>query len=253
MKNLVYIIILFFVFQSCAKEDKISGRTWEGYLYEGVEDFEQKEAMSKVVLKFSNDTLCLFSNAIFGSDNDTLILEKETEGNMFSYRNLNGEVFNLNINLYEQPGEEILSVKELPDYYIHLTPTKKDICANKALDFYQNRKVPKETYKYFKGVYQGKADINDAGAGLFFSQSGGIEIKVVFLEDWKLQLCVKSLFFSLFSSSGEPSCNVVDYHIEGEKIILDNSKNNIKELEILDYGKSLMIVNDKFTVNLHQK
>lgn len=254
MKKLVYVVLCVLLFQACKEEDKISGRTWEGYLYKGI---SKQNPISKVALKISNDTLFLFSNAIFGADNDTLIIKENDNG--ISYESINGEIFNhLNINLmYPDPNNKerevlhVFSIESNDMFEIWLDPSLRDISDEGMLDFYENRQVPRQLYKYLEGIYEGKARFNNATTGLFLSQSGGIEVKVTFLPNWQLQMCVKSLLFSLFSSApAKPHCTVLDYHIEGDKIILDNSKSGIKELQISDYGRQLLIIKDDFTVKL---
>ena len=93
MKHRVAVLIAFpLVFSFCTKPyEKIEHTTWEGQIHRMDDD----KVLSDVRLKLSDDTLYLFSNAIFGADNDTLLLQNFTKtDSVFTYKSINGRTFN---------------------------------------------------------------------------------------------------------------------------------------------------------------
>jgi hypothetical protein len=243
MKYLVYFsILLSLVFQSCS-EEHVKGKTWEGKLYR---QSDEKE-LTDVKLKISNDSLYLFANAIFGAGNDTLILTEANEkDSIYSYRSIKGNVYTIVLKYVVTNAIETLYVTDVEnDYFMILNLCPVDIRTVGALDFYKNRIVPRDSYLYLDGVYEGKLVWDNAFmGGLLSLYAGDIILRLTFLDDFKVKTCSKNALASLFGQA--LPCETVSYRIEGNKIFLiDNKKkkdiNSINdEGIILDNGRTIL-------------
>lgn len=129
----------------------IKNKTWEGQIYRA----DDNKKLFDDRLKFSNDSLYIFANAIFGADNDTLILPKN-EGK-------------LNINIYRYEILKFLYQYKIEDkienfyltgnyYYIVLEQSKLELSNPTSLNFYQNISAPRRAIMYLDDAYEGEIE-----------------------------------------------------------------------------------------------
>jgi len=242
-------IILIMLLFSCSKPfDKIKNKTWSGQIYRL---YDEKQ-LSDVRLKMSNDTLYLFSNAIFGSNNDTLILDNYKEkDSTFTYHSFNGNRFLFKFRYTQSDKTENLYLIG-NDYFIFLIPSVFDIKNKKVLDFYRNITVPRDAYMYLDGTYKGDIEMENSFADLLLTRMGGASIKMVFLDGFQVKIFFKSLFTDMFASSSKPSFEIVDYRFDGNILILDKNKSKARRIEVKDDGETLVLETDALNVVMHK-
>jgi hypothetical protein len=248
MKRIIYFTFLvLLLFQSCAPKERIKGKTWEGKLYRQSDNRE----LSEVKLKMSNDSLYLFANAVFGTDNDTLILTQANEqDSIYTYKSTKGDEYTIAINYSANKSAESLYITDIErDFYLVLSVSPVDIWAFGVLDFYKNRKVPRETYKYLDGVYEGEVESNDFFDSLALLESGGLNFKFIFIDDSQLQVCIKNLVISFLSGEKE-HCDTENYSIEGDNIVIKGLKGSGK---ILNKGELIRFKYKHYTIDLRKK
>lgn len=252
MKYLIYLTVSVLIFfQSCSPGERIKGKTWEGKLYRQSDGKELSEAK----LKISNDSLYLYANAVFGAGNDTLVLvHANRQDSVYTYRSMTGGEYTVSLSYtVKKTGEtsaEYLYVTDVErDFYLILHPALLDIRTAGALDFYNNRTVPRESYKYLDGVYEGEFKTDDFFESLALLESGGMSFKIIFESDSELQLCIKNLITSFLSGKKEP-CDRQNYHIEGDNIIINGTEVNGK---ILDRGERILFKFKNYTIDLFKQ
>jgi hypothetical protein len=238
---------------SCSTKpsERIKNKTWEGQIYRS----EDNKQLSDVRLKFSNDSLYIFANAIFGADNDTLTLVKhEEKDSTFVFRNIEGETFKF---FYQYKKEEKTENFYLTgnDYYVVLGNSELDLSDPTALNFYENISVPRKAFMYLDGAYEGEIEFENQMMNLFSMFSlGPIKIKFVFLDGFK----VKSFGSSFWGSESE----IHNYVVKGDKLyILSNSKKKKKSdggkfetegFKVVDNGYKLVLQTDDANVILRK-
>ena len=250
MKQFLVIVLLtpFFI-TSCNKlyhelEDKI----WKGELYRTTDD----KVLSDIILKFSHDTLFVFSNAIFGADNDTLLFQSFAEADsVLVFKSPKGDTFNLKYSYLHDERDEHLDFLG-KDFYIMLTKSNEDLRVAGILNFYKNKKVPIESYMYLDGAYEGVVEMEDEMANYFLSEIGGLSIKLVFINDFKVRVYVKNLMLSYIYSSVKPKYETVDYWVEGNKLFLSKNKSKVNVIEVKDWGETLVLETDDANVILYK-
>ena len=245
-----FVIIFIIVFiSSCSKPyDIIKNRTWEGQIYR----LDDDKLLSDVRLKMSNDTLYLFSNAIFGSENDTLVLQKfEEKDSTFTYKSVNGNTFSFSFEYNQtEKSENLYFIGN--DYYLVLGASSLDLRDLGALDFYINITVPRDSYMYLDGAYEGEIEMENQFSNMFLAEIGGISIKMVFMDDFKVKIYMKSLFVDMFSGSSQPSFETVDYKVVDNKLFLNKNNSKAQSIEVKNYGETLVLATDKLNVVMHK-
>lgn len=234
---------------SCSQPfDEIKNRTWEGQIYRNSDD----KQLSDVRLEMSNDTLYLFSNAIFGSENDTLILQKiEEKDSTFTYKSPKGNTFSFKL-VYKitDKSENLYFVGN--DYYIVLGVSSLGLRDEGALSFYESRIVPRESYMYLDGAYEGEVEMENQLTNLFLAEMGGVSMKLVFVDGFKVKIYVKSLFVDMFSGTGKPTYDIVNYKVVGNKLYLDNNKSKAQTIQVKNYGETLVLATDEANIVMHK-
>lgn len=245
-----FVIILIIIFiSSCSNPyDIIKNRTWEGQIYRTDDD----KLLSDVRLKMSNDTLFLFSNAIFGSENDTLILQKfDEKDSTFTYKSLIGNTFSFSFEYNQtEKSENLYFIGN--DYYLVLGISSLDLKDLRALDFYKNMNVPRDSYMYLDGAYEGEIEMENQFSNMFLAEIGGISIKMVFMDDFKVKIYTKSLFVDMFSGSSQPSYETVNYKVVGNKLILNKNNSKAQSIDVKNFGETLVMSTDELNVIMHK-
>lgn len=245
LSQLLLTMLLF----SCSQPyDKIKNKCWEGEIYRSSDD----KRLSYLKLEMRNDTLFLFSNAIFGSDNDTLILQQvEEKDSIFTYKSLEGNIFKFKLAYERNDNLESLYLFG-NDYYIALGTSSLGLWEDGSLDFYECLPVPRESYMYLDGAYEGELEMENQLSNLYLTGIGGISVKLVFIDNFKVKIYFKSLFLDLFSDPGKPTYDVVNYRIIGNKLYLENNKSKVQIIEVEDYGETLVLAKDEASIVMHK-
>jgi len=248
-KNLVVLLIAIELLSGCTKPyDAIVYKTWEGQVYR----FDDDKQLSDVKLKMSNDTLYLYSNAVFGAENDTLILQQfDKKDSTFTYNSIAGSTFSFNFKLKTEKNTETLYFIG-DDYYLVLGCSNSDLGKAGSLDFYRNMDVPREVFMYLDGAYEGNIEMENQVGEMFLSDMGGIKMKLVFVDGFKVRVYVKNLLFEVLSVGKRPAYELVDYKIKGNKLILNRNKAKANIIEVRNAGELLVMATDKLNVIMHK-
>lgn len=157
MKKLFFLLIPIIVLAivlivTNRRADPIENRIWVGKLYRTSDN----NKLSDVCLKITNDSLLIYSNAIFGSDNELLVYQSKKKNN-YVFKSEAGRQFNMTFS-YSQDNEtkeEILSIIG-PDYNIYLTPISDDNFSQEILNFYLPVPAPPTAELCFSGRWSGE-------------------------------------------------------------------------------------------------
>lgn len=242
-------IILIVLFSSCLKPyDEIKNKTWEGEILRR-SDYKK---LSEVILKVSNDSLFLYSNAIFGSENDTLKLARyDQKDSILIFNSLTGNSFKVKFeHLQTDTTENLILIGD--DYAIVLAKSYFEINNDRVSDFYWNMNVPRDAFMYLEGTYKGEIEMENQFSDLLLGSMGGASVKMVFLDGFQVKIFFRSLFTDMFASSSKPSYEIVDYRVEGNKLILDGNQSKARTIEVNDFGETLVLETDALNVVMHR-
>ena len=256
-----------FIIYSCSKPvERIKNRTWFGSLYR----ISDNKELSKVAFKITDSNLFIFSNAIFGAGNDTLMFVNfKKEDSTYEYMNKNNEIYSFKLshrfkinrglltpepimtqlsgesyNNYQERIDEcdklqakkraICDVETLGlignDYYIVSDISDFDIKDDRLINFYKHIEVPQEAYLYLDGVYEGSASCDNMINEFALLGMGGISMKLTFLDDFKVKVTGNLSFIS--------ETDIQSYKIIGNKLYL------IKKHETLNKKKGFIITDN---------
>jgi hypothetical protein len=209
LRKALNLAVLAIVLSSCSGlTDQFKNKTWEGQV---IRANDQKE-LSDVRLKFTNDTLYIYSNAIFGADNDTLLIQSvNNKDSSLVVKNTDGIISTIYFNFKTTTHKETLYIYGT-DYYIALVKSSIEIGQPDAISFYKNRSVPRDAYMYLYGTYEGRMQMEGQMQNIVLAQMGGIGMKLVFLEDFKVKSYTKSFFLEMFGG-GAAKPTIFSYHI----------------------------------------
>lgn len=242
-------ILMIVLLSSCSNSyDKIKNMTWEGEILRR----SDHKWLSDVKLKMSNDTMYIFSNAIFGSENDTLkLLKFEEKDSTFTFNSLNGNRFTFKFyDIHTDTTTNVLFIGD--DYSIVLGKSYSDIRSKGALNFYRNISVPRDAYMYLEGTYKGNAEMENQLSDFLMSGMGGFSIKLVFLDGFRVKMSVRNLVINMFASSSKPPYSIFDYTTDGNKLIFLNSDTKFHNIEVKDNGERIVMEADALNVELYK-
>jgi hypothetical protein len=238
MKNstlLLAIVISFMFLISCSNLkqknlpmlDKIKSRSWEGKIYRSRDDKE----LSDIRLKIVNNSMYIFSNAIFGADNDTLtLLSNNNQDSTCIFTNTLGNQFNIKYALGN--GADSTKLKLIgSNFYMLLVTSSMDIYSSNVNDSYLNIVVPRDPDMYLDGGYEGTVEFENPLVNMFSSSVGSAKIKLVFLTNFKVKMYANVLLNN--------SSEILPYKMKGDKIFIGTSKQKGGKL----YEEGLKIVN----------
>jgi len=235
------------ILQSCQKQtDPIKNKTRAGEIYRTSDN----KKLSEVKLKISNDAMFVFSNAIFGADNDTLLLTHfDAKDTLCTYKNKSNDLLRFYCQYKKSEKGETLAIGG-DDFYILSKASAQDIFSPGSLSFYRNRSVPRNPVMYLDGAYEGEAE--NQLLNMWFSAMGGIKFKLVFLDDFKVRFYVKSIAMDLFGGRNRPAYEEADYRVEGNRLIMGKNKSKAKGIEVKNNGKTLVLSTDKISIVMHK-
>jgi len=232
---------------SCSQPfSDVKNKTWEGQIYR----LSDNKQLTDTRLKFSNDTLFVYANAIFGAANDTLIQSfVNIEDSTFVYKSINGTAYQFKLTHTSVKNIENLYLSG-DDYYITLGISQANIEDVPALDFYKNYDVPRNSLMYLDGTYKGELEMDNQVMELFMADMGGITFQFDFLDDFKVKMKVKSLAMDMFGG-GAPKPEIHSYKVNGKKLIIgENGKDGT--LQVRNDGLTLVYEMDGKSVVMHK-
>jgi len=242
-------LLLSLLLSSCSQPlDEIKDRTWTGELIRKSDD----KPLSLVKLKMKADTLYIFANAIFGSQNDTLLMQKfDKSDSTLTYVSPNGDNFSLRIKYNETKNSKTLLFIG-NDFYINLSQSIQNLTLPGALDFYQDKIVPRESYMYLDGAYQGKMEMENQLSNMYLEQMGGFTFKFVFMDNNKIRIYFKNPMVELFSGTEKAAFSVANYRIEGHKLFINYAKFKTGSFEVKQQGEILVFATNDANIILHK-
>jgi len=245
MKNLLLLFATVVLLHSCsnsksgtAKEkilepmDKIRGKNWEGQVFRLRDD----KVLSDIRLKIVGDSMYAYSNAIFGSENDTLnLISNNNQDSTFIFANRVGNQFKLKYVL-DSPSDSGNLYLFSNDFYVGLITSSQDISESEALDFYLNIRVPRNPEMYLDGAYEGTVEFENPLVNMFSNSVGSAKIKLIFLDGLKVKMYGSVLW--------ENSNDILPYKVKGDKIFIGTSKEKGGKL----YQEGLRVTNNGSTL-----
>jgi hypothetical protein len=219
---------------------KIKTALWSGEIVRVSDNLKLSDAKMRI----SNDTLFMYSNALFGADNDTLKINSINLKD--STISLLSKSVNLTFNMdfiYNDKSKTISLIN--PDFQVMLKQTLSNVFTIEDFSFYKNISVPTNPAYYLDGAYKGKLEMEDALTNMFLQTSmKGYDIKLTFLENFK----VKQSGSGLLSSSTQ----VNDYYIKADKLYIKEGKKEDLYYTIKKNGEKLVFENDKLNIVLNK-
>ena len=246
-------IFIVSLMSSCSKPfEDLYNKKWVGYLYRTADD----QKLSEVAFQMKHDTLFIYSNAVFGSGNDTLLLESSNKADsLFHYVSKSGNTYNLKASFSYEKKDTFLFLHS-NDFLIAAYEDKRGSIKLPVPDWYWNCSLPRETFMYLSGTYEGSLEMNRQWDNLELMGIGGIRIKLDFLDHFKVRMHVKSLALEMLAAIGGNSKHLittVDYRIEGNKLHLDPKDKNAITIEVMDHGQKLVYFEESMTIELHKQ
>ena len=206
--------------------DKIKNKSWEGQIYR----LRDNKELSDVRLKMINNSMYVFSNAIFGADNDTLtLLSNNNQDSTCIFTNKLGKQFSIKYAL--GTGADSTKLNLIGDnFYILLVKSSIDLFSLDLSDLYLNIAVPRDPDMYLDGGYEGTVEFENPLVNMFSTSVGAAKIKLVFLANFKVKMYASAILNN--------SAKVLPYKMNGGKIFIGTSKENGGKL----YKEGLKIV-----------
>lgn len=151
MRKLFFSVTIILIVLSGCNRSPIIGHIWYGELYRNSDG----KKLSDVSLKMTSDSLYIYSNAIFGADNERLSFVEQKE-NEYTFLNAKGDRYVMNFDYRkEETNAESLSIIG-PDYKISLLPLESNMFTSEGLAFYHKKRVAPCAEHYFSGRWYGK-------------------------------------------------------------------------------------------------
>lgn len=246
VRNFFKLLLAVCLLSSCnGLIDQFKEQTWQGHLYRSN---DQKE-LSDVLLKFTDDSLYIYSNAVYGAENDTLAIQQvNKKDSSMLLKNKQGETFTIYFQLEVKQDDETLFIYS-NDYYISLEKSNSDITQPSTLDFYRNKIVPRETAYYLDGTYVGQLQMENQLQNALFASMGGMRYKFIFMDDFKVKAYSQSAMLELFSG-GKNKSKISSYSIKGNKLYIDGNEKVF--FEIRKNGSILVMQKDEVNLVLQK-
>ncbi len=247
IRNFLTLLFVACLLSSCnGLVDQFKEQTWQGHLYRSN---DQKE-LSEVLLRFTDDSLYIYSNAVFGAENDTLAIQQvNKKDSSMVLKNKQGVSITIYFQLEEKQHKETLYIFS-NDYYISLEKGNTDISQPGTLDFYRNKIVPREAAYYLDGTYVGQLQMENQLQNAFLASVGGFGVKLIFMDNFKVKVYSQCFMLQMYSGFDTKS-QVMDYIIKNGKIYIKGSS-KISELEIREGGSLLVMQNDETNLVLQK-
>ena len=151
MRKLFFLVTIILIVLSGCNRSPIIGHIWYGELYRNSDG----KKLSDVSFKMTSDSLYIYSNAIFGADNERLSFVEQKE-NEYTFLNAKGDRYVMNFDYRkEETNAESLSIIG-PDYKISLLPLESNMFTSEGLAFYHKKRVAPCAEHYFSGRWYGK-------------------------------------------------------------------------------------------------
>ncbi|MFO7789424.1 MAG: hypothetical protein R6V32_02545 [Bacteroidales bacterium] len=150
--KLCYLFLITIVIAGCTRApDEINHKAWEGFIYRT----DNQQELARVRLYFDNNKMYIYSNAIFGTERDTLKLKSfNKKDSVLTYENNTSEAFMLEMFYYPGDTLDLLSLAG-KDFTMGLFNDSATKNRNVVPVFYNYNKVPRNAYMYMEGSYTG--------------------------------------------------------------------------------------------------
>lgn len=238
---------------SCSRPfEEFHNQTWKGTIYRS----DDCKALSEVAFLMKPDTLFIYSNAIFGAGNDTLLLQSmDKKDSVFHYRSLKGVDYSFKASVTRKQDELYLFLKS-HGFFIAAQSEHDGQRFLEVPQWYWNCKVPHEPFMYLSGTYEGRLEMNRQWDNLELMSVGGVGVRLDFLDHFKVRLHVKSLAIELLAAmagNSKPLVLTYDYRIEGNTLYIDPQDKNVITIEVTNEGRKLVYYEDAMTIELYKK
>lgn len=243
MKFIHYLLSasIFIMLYSCSKPiDSIKDKGWKGNIIK----IDDQRKLSPIALLINNGKAFIYSNAIFGSENDTLNFSQSDNDSTVVFGLADGSSMNIIIR-YKKIGENesLLMIGE--DFYAELKPTGNNSLNKDDFGFYKNIKVPKEAQFYLDGTYEGDIEMQSQLTSMMM---GGIHLTYIFMDNFKVKQIVKNVMLDVFGGNKGPT--IESYSVEDGRIFIGKREPNAKGFELKDNGKRLVAITDEAKIIL---
>lgn len=225
MKTKKYFIFTLFIVGllfSCSKSvpiDEVKNRIWAGNVFR----LEDNKELADALVRLSKDTMYVYSDAVFGSENDTLIFrEYQEKDSIYIYQNSEEDLIRFQYKTEKQGINKYLTLIS-DDFYLVLMEFDYKMSDIDVYNIYNNRAVPRNPYMYFDGAYEGTLEAENQVVNLSLFSMGGITVKMVFMEDNIVRIYTKNLLMDMFSG-GEKNYKTFPYEIIDDKIYLETDE-----------------------------
>lgn len=151
-KRSLLLLVLFGLAMTGCGSDPAADRIWLGTILRTADG----EPLSEVCLKMSGDSLCIFSNAIFGTENRQLVRQSRKK-EAYTFVGPSGTLFPMTMNYSadKTTGRENLVILG-PDYRMTLEPAAETDFTPEMLSFYRDRSVPSQARFHLAGRWTGE-------------------------------------------------------------------------------------------------
>lgn len=247
MKKLLLIIVPLIMFitsiSSCKKptiRDTLSNVAWKGNIHNKEEN--NPKVLSPIVFKMIGDTAYVYSNAIFGADNDTLKISEFSDKDSIIILESKAKKWQMQPYLIKEKPNDLVIVGK--DFYLYLE--KMNTSEKPDLSFYMNEQVSPFAYMYLDGTYEGEIEMENQMQNMFLSQISpmGIKMKIKFLDESNLKL-----YTSAFMGN---EVKTHKYYVRNESLFIDNG-NKFVEYEVKNNGNTIVLQDDKVNLVLRKK
>ncbi len=227
-----------FLFTCKSPLEELESKTYVALMSRTSDDQE----LSKLFWKFKSDTLFIFSNAIFGADNDTLLLtDFDKKDSLLTLQNLKETPKEWKLKL-EVLKEENMVYLVGKNFYIGGIPSDLDIFSpQRNLSFYRNKVVSDNPDHYLFGAYEGEVEFESALVDMYsMGYFGGVGLKLVFQDDGQtVKRFMKTAL--TFTQSG---VETFPYKVVGNKLIIGDGKAPGDNFKIVNNGTKLVCQTD---------
>lgn len=237
---LAFILISNFSCKKPTFRDSLNDIVWKGYIHQ--KDEENPRILSEIIFRVSSDTAYIYSNAIFGADNDTLKISEFTDKDSIMTLESDNVKWKLKAYLVKEKPNDIVVVGD--DFYLYLKKT--NVLQKPDLSFYLNKTVSPYAFMYLEGTYEGEIEMENQMQNLLMSQISpmGIKMKVKFLDEANVKIYTSALLGN--------DVKTRKYYIKNESIFIDNG-NKYVEYEVKNNGNTIVFQDDKINVVLRKK
>ena len=241
--TIVSTTIFIITLTSCKKptfRDTLSNVVWKGNIHN--KDENNPKVLSQIVLRMIGDTTFLYSNAIFGSDNDTLKITEFTDKDSIITLESKGNKWQVQPYLIKEKPNDLVIVGN--DFYMYLEKIKAT--EKPDLSFYMNEKFSPFAFMYLDGTYEGEIEMENQMQSMLLLQLAplGMKMKIKFLDESNLKIYTSTLISSY--------AKVHKYYVRNQSLFINDGKKMV-EYEVKNNGNTNVFQDDNINLVLRKK